>query len=214
MKKPSETRDTPETTTGFDRVVNKERSVEETAKKFNNDMAFQLKPSNDTMKAVRLAHKMVTELLNAERQKKNEAVEAKAIEVREEEANEYNKIIEGVEVRAYKDGVRDMRDYCQEVVSKISGNLVAVFNEKARAFIEDITQPNENAPLTVVSSEDLGDKLGEQAVCPNCNQLHYVEYGTDGKSGEIIRALAFVSCEENNKAYLVGINNKEIKHGA
>ena len=51
-----------------------ERSVEETAKKFNNDMAFQLKPTNDTMEAVRLAHKMVIELLTAERQKREEDV--------------------------------------------------------------------------------------------------------------------------------------------
>jgi hypothetical protein len=56
-----------------------ERSVEEIAKKFNNDMAFQLTPltpSNDTIKAVRLAHKMVIELLKAERKKRDEAVEA------------------------------------------------------------------------------------------------------------------------------------------
>jgi len=40
--------------------------IEELAKKFNHDMAFQLTPSNDTMKAVRLAHKMVIELLQSQ----------------------------------------------------------------------------------------------------------------------------------------------------
>ena len=63
----------------YDKQRNKhtpERSVEETAKKFNNDMAFQLNPTNDTIKAVRLAHKMVTELLQSERQKRDEVVEA------------------------------------------------------------------------------------------------------------------------------------------
>ena len=170
-----------------------EKSVEEMKKEIREKVRAKVEAVQNTNMHVSWSEieDIVFEQIQTERRKREEAAE-----------------------EAHKNGVRDMRDYCQKVVSKISGDLVAVFNEKAKAFIEDITQPNENAPLTVVSSEDLGDELGEQVVCPNCNQLHCVEYGTDGKSGEIIQALAFVSCKENNKAYLVGINNKEIKHGA
>jgi hypothetical protein len=69
MKKPSETRDTPETTTGFDRVVNKERTAEETAL----EHAYPA-TQYGTQRVVSVSR--VEELLQAERQKKNEAVEA------------------------------------------------------------------------------------------------------------------------------------------
>jgi hypothetical protein len=49
--------------------MSKPTTIEDVAKKFNNDMALQLTPSNDTMKAVRLAHKMVTELLQSQAEK-------------------------------------------------------------------------------------------------------------------------------------------------
>ena len=43
------------------------RSVEEVARKFNNELGFQLQPSHDTMQAVRLAHSKVKTILTTER---------------------------------------------------------------------------------------------------------------------------------------------------
>ena len=39
------------------------KSIEEVVKEFNNQMAMQLTPSNDTMHAVRLAKKMLTQTI-------------------------------------------------------------------------------------------------------------------------------------------------------
>jgi ABC-type uncharacterized transport system substrate-binding protein len=56
--------------------TNKEvRSVEEIVKDFGNSIAFQLKPSNDTMEAVRLVRKELTILLTAEHTAQREMVE-------------------------------------------------------------------------------------------------------------------------------------------
>ena len=102
---------------------NKQPSVEETAKKFNNVMAFQLNPSNDTMKAVRLAHKMVIELLQAERQRCEEMVEAE----REKEAD---------------NGYRCRRNTAENLLIKIREELKLKEGESVLYAIKELTQPN------------------------------------------------------------------------
>jgi hypothetical protein len=100
MKKPSETRDTPETT-GFDLVTNTERSIEGIVEeRLRLEGQFVKAFKAGTFKHVTTGfqnpyeiekwwNNELTQTLQTERQKMQEAVEAKAIEVREEEANAY-----------------------------------------------------------------------------------------------------------------------------
>ena len=81
--------------------------------------------------------KEITQTLQTERQKREEMVEAKAIEVREEEANEYNKIIE-LEVEAERERI------CNDLDEMWSALYGAYLNSHdLRELIKNvIIQPN------------------------------------------------------------------------
>jgi hypothetical protein len=122
MKKPAETQDTPETT-GFDLVTNTERSIEGIVEeRLRLEGQFVKAFKAGTFKHVTTGfqnpyeiekwwNNELTQTLQTERQKMQEAVEAKAIEVREEEANAYNKIIE--------ESVKAERERCLEIADRI-----------------------------------------------------------------------------------------------
>ena len=67
----------------------------------------------------------------------------------------------------------------------------------------------EEIPYMAVGNDELGEKIGDKAVCPHCGELHVVEFGTDSKTGKISEMLGFVSCEGSR--YLVAIDGKKIK---
>ena len=66
---------------------NYNKSNEEIVKEFGNSLAFQLKPSNDTMEAVRLARKELLPILDAKDQAHKAEVEEA---VREESIRLFN----------------------------------------------------------------------------------------------------------------------------
>lgn len=55
--------------------------------------------------------------------------------------------------------------------------------------------------------------VGEDLICPQCNQLHKVEYGEEVlKDGTKVPStlLAFYKCPKTDKSYLWGINGQQI----
>lgn len=70
-------------------------------------------------------------------------------------------------------------------------------------------------PFVAFSNNEL-DKfnvLGDEAICPNCNENHQVRYGErvlDDGTKVPSKQLAFITCEKNDTTYLVGVNGKQI----
>lgn len=71
-------------------------------------------------------------------------------------------------------------------------------------------------PYLAVGSDELGPPLGETILCPECDELHPVEYGTsrtlqaDGTWSKPVRSnlLGFYKCD--GTLYLAGVNGREI----
>ena len=60
---------------------------------------------------------------------------------------------------------------------------------------------------------DRKEELGDSVVCPNCGKSHQVEYGNrilDDGTKVPCKMLAFISCPENEKSYLVGLIGKKL----
>ena len=68
-------------------------------------------------------------------------------------------------------------------------------------------QQANRVPFVSISSEQLGDKLGDTVKCGKCGQTHAVEYGTE--NGKPSYLLQFVKCGEDT--LLVGVDGRGIK---
>ncbi len=71
-------------------------------------------------------------------------------------------------------------------------------------------------PFISFSNDELknNEEVGNEAICPNCEGNHTVEYGDrvleDGTKIPS-KSLAFVKCDKNKALYLVGLNGKLLK---
>ena len=86
-------------------------------------------------------------------------------------------------------------------------NRMDIMDKAETAIKEDI-------PFIAVGGEELGPFIGKVVECPNCGDLHEVEYadkveedGTHTPS----KLLGCVKCPVNGSAYLVAIDGKEFK---
>ena len=64
-------------------------------------------------------------------------------------------------------------------------------------------------PFIAVGNDELGDKVGEKAECPNCGKYHKVTHGKERRdNGEWIESklLSFVKC--GKISYLVAIKGR------
>jgi len=67
-----------------------------------------------------------------------------------------------------------------------------------------------DVPFVAIGADELGEDIGEEALCTRCGETHTVEYGTKTVEGKQVpsKMLGFVKCGENS--YLVSINGKRI----
>ena len=49
---------------------------------------------------------------------------------------------------------------------------------------------------------------GDPYFCPECEQVCYVEYGTDPKTKEECNLLGFIHCAKCNKSWLISVADK------
>ena len=66
----------------------------------------------------------------------------------------------------------------------------------------------EDIPFLAIGNEELGDPIPDEIVCPHCEGLHTIEYGTQEIDGKHVpsKLLAFYQC--GSKSYLAGINGR------
>ncbi len=70
-------------------------------------------------------------------------------------------------------------------------------------------------PFVAFGNDELNkkDKIGNFEICPGCGKPHKVEYGNrllgDGTRVPS-KVLAFVTCPESKKSYLVGVRGKRV----
>ena len=97
--------------------------------------------------------------------------------------------------RGYRDGVKDEIE-CVET----SGEHL------------ELQKKLEGIPFVAFGNNELGEQVGDCAVCPHCKKKHKVEYGeTINKDGTKSpnKVLGFVKC--GKESYLVAIDEKLIK---
>ncbi len=67
-------------------------------------------------------------------------------------------------------------------------------------------------PFVAIGNDELGDEVGETAICPNCGKQHEVSYGEEVKEdGTKVKSdlLGFVKCKKHS--YLVSIKGQLIQ---
>ena len=92
-----------------------------------------------------------------------------------------------------------------EIPELILGNIL----EKVEEPRPEPVPATGYAPFLAVGNDELGDPVGDKAVCPNCKKKHKVKYGTD-KDGKESKLLGFVSCTDGG-SYLVSISGELLK---
>ena len=69
----------------------------------------------------------------------------------------------------------------------------------------------DDVPYLAVGNDELGDPVGEYALCPRCKRERPVQYGKELIDGKFVpsKLLAYVQCCDNT--FLVGIKGRIIK---
>ncbi len=65
-----------------------------------------------------------------------------------------------------------------------------------------------------IDDNDLGEEVGEYALCKSCGKGHKVQYGERLlEDGSIIpsKRLGYIKCEEHDKSYLVSVDGRLVK---
>ena len=95
-----------------------------------------------------------------------------------------------------------------------SNNQLELIKQFAKKIGEIADEYESKIPFVSFGNEELSNMndLSDDAICPNCGKLHKVRYGTTIKNGKKIinKIIAFVTCDQNNKDYLVGVAGKDV----
>ncbi|WP_428491659.1 hypothetical protein [Rhodopila sp.] len=68
----------------------------------------------------------------------------------------------------------------------------------------------DDMPFMAIGTDELDAYIGEKAICPNCRQMHDVQYADEVRDGKTYpsKLLGFVKCGEN--AYVVAIDGRAL----
>ena len=61
-----------------------------------------------------------------------------------------------------------------------------------------------------VGNDELRKPIEKTVICPHCGEEHDVEFGKNAETGEISELLAFYKCNKTGKAYLYGLDGKQL----